>query len=96
MSENIASTATRLSNRIDNWIVNFADPPTEEMNDEVIELPLTTPLAEPDDIPEEVQVEPAKRQRKSWSRLPPRRVTRAMDRRLTATSIEAIGVRFRC
>ena len=86
ISENVASTATRISHRVDNWMYNFAEPPTEETNDEVMEEPLTVPLAEPDEIPEEVQIEPTKRRRRSWSHLPQRRVTRSLSRHLEKTS----------
>ena len=82
MTENPSSTATRLTNRLDEWLIDFDQPPTEETNDEApIELP-TASLADPDEVPDALQIDPARRTRRTWDHLPPSRVTRAMGRRL--------------
>ena len=81
MTENVASTATRLSHHIDNWAYDFSQPPNEEDNDEAKDEPLTAPLAEPEEVPEPVQIDPVKKRRRTWDHLPERRTTRAMSRR---------------
>ena len=85
MTENSSSTATRLSHRIDEWVYNFSLPPTEENNDEEPPTPLTAPLAEPEETPEEVQIDPVHKRRRTWEQLPANRVTRAMSRRAEST-----------
>ena len=81
MTENAASTATRLTQHIDNWAYDFSQPPAEEDNDETEHEPLTAPLAEPEEVPEPVQIDPVKKRRRTWDHLPPRRTTRASSRR---------------
>ena len=50
MTENAASTATRLTQHIDNWAYDFSQPPAEEDDDETDHEPLTAPLAEPEEV----------------------------------------------
>lgn len=46
--ENAASTATRLTQLIDNWAYDSSQPPAKDDNDETEHEPLTIPLAEPE------------------------------------------------
>ena len=82
MTENKASTSTRVTHRIDNWAYDFTEPLDEETNDADQEQPLTVPLAEPEEIPEESQVDPVKKRRRTRDHLPQGRVTGSMNRRL--------------
>ena len=46
---------------------------------------MTAPLAEPEETPEEVQIDPVHKRRRTWEHLPASRVTRAKSRRAEST-----------